>query len=146
MQKYRYYMISTYGEDISRFIKAFSEQKLSEYKEFVKICIELGEKTATFVKETMYRDRTPKNDHDPNLSIKHLAGLADYISEDVILDVKVKNHISISDVYQILAYHYLSTKRSGLKISKLIIYDATSGKNVTIHLTNNNRVFWEHNI
>lgn len=139
MQKYRYYMMCAFGEGVAKYIKAFSIEKLSEYKEFVKICIKLGEETALFVKENMYKNIKPENNHNPDLSIKHISGLADYLSENIILDVKVKNNISVKDVYQILAYHYLSTKRSDLKITKLIIFDATSGKNVTINITDNNK-------
>ena len=55
--------------------------------------VELGTKTAAFVKETLYKNTTPINDTDPNLSVDHIAGLADYITEDTILDVKVRNNI-----------------------------------------------------
>ena len=52
-----------------------------------------------------------------------------------ILDVKVRNYIDEKCVRQVLAYHYLSTKRSDLKSKRVIVYDATSDKAVTIDVS-----------
>ena len=37
-------------------------------------------------------------------------------------------------IRQVLAYHYLSTKRSDLNIKRVIVYDATSGKSITVNI------------
>lgn len=75
-----------------------------------------------------------KDAFDPNLSVRHITGLADYITEDTILDVKVRNNIDEKSVRQVLAYHYLSTKRSDLHIRRVIVYDATSDKAVVVNI------------
>ena len=88
----------------------------------------------------LYSERKAINNVDPNLSIQHINGLADYITEDTILDVKVRNNIDERCIRQVLAYHYLSTKRSDLHINRLIIYDATSDRAVTIMISADNLV------
>lgn len=74
----------------------------------------------------------------PVLSIDHISGLADYIDEHTIIDIKTTSSITVQHIKQVLAYHYLSTKRSDLDINKVIVYDAVKGKSVTIDLTNHN--------
>ena len=49
---------------------------------------------ADFVKQTLYPNGNITNNCDPNLSILHIAGLADYITEDTILDIRVTGCIS----------------------------------------------------
>lgn len=93
-----------------------------------------------FVKQTLYPNGNITNNCDPNLSILHIAGLADYITEDTILDIKVTGCISEGHIKQVLAYHYLSTKRSDLHIKKVIVYDATSDKAVIVHINEKNQV------
>lgn len=131
MLKYRDMMIKAYGASVAKVIKGISITQLIQdnYKEFVKVVIELGTKTAQFIKDNL--NITDKN-HNPVLSIKHITGLADYISEDTIIDVKCTNSITKDLIKQVLTYHYLSTKRSDLNIKKVIVYDAVSGKSVKI--------------
>ena len=43
---------------------------------------------------------------------------------------------------QVLAYHYLSIKRSDLNIKRVIVFDATSGKHVTVDIDPKN---WKEN-
>ncbi len=137
--KYRAMMMVCFGASVGRFIKTVSFVQLVEkYEKFVTIVVMLGTKTAEYVKRTLYPNTEPCNNIDPNLSIQHITGLADYITEDTILDVKVRNNIDEKCVRQILAYHYLSTKRSDLYIRRLIIYDATSGRDAVINITDKN--------
>ena len=49
---------------------------------------------ADFVKQTLYPNGNITNNCDPNLSILHIAGLVDYITEDTILDIKVTVYIN----------------------------------------------------
>ncbi len=136
MLKYRDNMVQAFGEKIARVIQTISVSKLitESYAKFVSTVVDLGTKTAEFVKNTLYKNIAAVNNIDPNLSIKHIAGLADYITEDTILDIKTQNHISITNIKQVLAYYYLSTKRSDLNIKRVIVYDAVSRKSVTINL------------
>ena len=57
---------------------------------------------------------------------------------DTILDVKVRNNIDERCIRQVLAYHYLSTKRSDLHINRVIVYDAVSDKAVVIKISEDN--------
>ena len=143
MLKYKEMLTKSFGKGVSKVIKIISVQELikDEYKNFVQTVVELAEKTSDFVKNNLYPCQDIiKDDIDPNLSIKHITGLADYITKDTILDVKVRNNIDLTCVKQVLAYHYLSTKRSDLDIKRVIIYDATSGKYISIDISEDNRI------
>lgn len=136
---YQYHMKKCYGDEITKVIKGISINQLiqDKYKEFVDTVVELGTKVYDFVKNNIYtHNDTPIPEFDPNLSIDHITALADYITQDTILDVKCTNHIDMSMVKQVLAYYYLSTKRSDLSIKRVIVYDAVSGRNVTINIQN----------
>ena len=139
MLKYRELMVNAYGSALAKRITTIGAQQLirDSYAEFVKTVIELGTKTANFVKQELNITKPLQVGdklYDPNLSIKHIAGLADYINKDTIIDIKTTNNISKSYVKQVLAYHYLSTKRSDLDIKTVIVYDAVSGRSVKISL------------
>lgn len=142
IKKYRKSMIECFGIGAKRYIKSISETQIKKdkYKYFVELIIKLGTRVSNYVKATLYSEHETLNNLDPNLSIQHIYGLADYITEDTILDVKVRNNIDERCIRQILAYHYLSTKRSDLHIKRLIIYDATSDRAVTIMISDENRV------
>lgn len=136
MLKYKDTVGKAYGMYAAKLVSTISVQQLvsEKYKEFVNTVVGLGTKTANFVQKTLYETKSAVNNIDPNLSIRHLRGLADYITEDTILDIKTTNRIDSSMLRQVLAYHYLSTKRSDLHIKRVIVYDAVSGKNITINL------------
>lgn len=138
--RYRENMLRCFGSGVSKIIRGISASQLikEKYSYFVSLVIELGKKTATFVKKTLYESREIKNNIDDNLSIRHIAGRADYITTDTILDVKVRNNIDENCVRQVLAYHYLSTKRSDLNIKRVIVYDAVSDKAVIIDISPEN--------
>ena len=141
MLKYKEMMIQSFGFGVSKIIRNITANQLeSKYLDFVKVVLELGTKTAEYVKSTLYPDGNITCCVDPNLSIEHITGLADYITKDIILDVKVRNNIDEKCVRQVLAYHYLSTKRSDLHIKKVIIFDATSGKSVEIAISKENQI------
>ena len=136
MKKYKELMVRSFGTNVSKVIPGITIQQLvqEKYSYFVGLIVELGTRTADYVRKTLYADRPAKNDTDPDLSIRHISGLADYITPDTILDVKVRNYIDESSVRQVLAYHYLSTKRSDLDIKKVIVYDAVSDRAVIINI------------
>ncbi len=136
MLKYKEMMARSFGTRVSKIIKGIPVQQLiqEKYNYFINLVVELGTKTANYVKRTLYSDRPMINNIDPNLSIRHIAGLADYITTDTILDVKVRNYIDETCIRQVLAYHYLSTKRSDLNINRVIVYDAVSDKSVIINI------------
>lgn len=134
--KYKAMMVRSFGKGVEKVIRLISIEKLicNEYAYFVNLVKELATKVANFVKSTLYYNKDFYNNVDPNLSITHIKGLADYITNDTILDIKVANHIDESMIRQVLAYHYLSTKRSDLNIKRVIVYDATSGKSITVNI------------
>ena len=141
IDKYRANMMSAFGTAVNKVIKSLSLQELiqDDYLSFVDKVVELGTATAEFVKSTLYANiDNPVAEYDPNLSIQHITGLADYITEDTILDIKTTNSIGLAYVRQVLAYHYLSTKRSDLNIKRVIVYDAVSGQSVTIPISEKN--------
>ena len=139
MLKYKENMMSAFGAGASRLIKTISAQQLiqDKYKEFVKTVVRLGTKAARFVSANMETHEIDKEHplHSPVLSVKHIAGLADYIDENAIIDIKCTNSITKAHLMQVLAYHYLSTKRDDLHINKVIVYDAVSGKSIKIDLS-----------
>lgn len=100
--------------------------------------IELGTKTAEFVRTTLYAGNQAVDNINPDLSVDHINALADYITEDTILDIKVTNRIDETYIKQVLAYHYLSTKRDDVCIKRVIVYDATSGHSVTVNISDKN--------
>lgn len=144
MLKYKEMMIRGFGIKVSKLIKTISIDTLikQDYQTFIALVKTLGQRTANFVKDQLWPDTKPSDNIDPNLSITHIAGLADYITEDTILDVKVHGGIGENEVRQVLAYHYLSTKRSDLNIKRVIVYDATSDRHVSIDITPEN---WKEN-
>lgn len=139
MLKYRELMINAYGSALAKLITTIGAQQLirDSYTEFVKTVIALGTKAANFVKLKLgITSQLQLGDklYDPNLSITHITGLADYINKNTIIDIKTTNYISMSHVKQVLAYYYLSTKRDDLNIKTVIVYDAVSGRSVEINL------------
>lgn len=140
MLKYRDMMIRTFGNNVVKVLRTITVSQLvqDKYKDFVQTVVQLGTKTAEYVKSTLYAGVDPIDNIDPNLSIKHIKGLADYITKDTILDIKTTNNITESHIRQVLAYHYLSTKRSDLDVKKVIIFDAVSGRSVEIPITEEN--------
>jgi len=140
MLKYKELMVRGFGYGVGRIISSISVDELVKpyYNEFVDTIVLLGSRTAEYVKKELYPNTNPCNNIDPNLSIQHITGLADYITDDTILDVKVRNNIDENCVRQVLAYHYLSTKRSDLHIKRVIVYDAVRNKAVTIDISNKN--------
>ena len=138
MLKYTDDMTKSFGIGVSSVIKTISLEKLINNKYFVHLITYFGKRTAKFVKNELYPNVKPTNDIDPDLSIRHISGLADYITPDTILDVKVRNNIDERCIRQVLAYHYLSTKRSDLHINRVIVYDAVSDKAVVIKISEDN--------
>lgn len=136
MLKYKELMIRSYGKGVSKLINVISAQQIvqEKYSYFVKLVVELGSRTVRFVMKELYYNVKPANNYDPDLSIEHISGLADYITANTILDVKVRNFIDEKCIRQVLAYHYLSTKRSDLNIKRVIVYDATSDRAVEVNI------------
>lgn len=136
---YKYEMTCCFGDKVVSVIPNITIEKMIEnnYVKFINTVVELGNKAAKFVKQTMYANETdPLYNIDPNLSVEHISALCDFISEDTILDLKCTSSINLSHIKQVLAYHYLSTKRSDIEIRKVVVYDAVSDKSVIIELRN----------
>lgn len=143
--KYKEMMTKTFSStSLGSLIRSTSVESLIQKhnRYFVKLIKDLGTQTANFAKSVLYKDKEITDFIDPNLSIDHITGLADYITEDTILDIKVTNNVGLGYVRQVLAYHYLSTKRSDLNIKRVIVYDATSNRHVSIDISPKN---WKEN-
>lgn len=136
MLKYKDMMYKTYGQNTLKIIPTISIQQLIQdnYKQFISTVIELGMKTAKYIrtKLTIPEDLIKNKLHNPNLSIKHITALVDYIDEHTIVDIKTTPNIEMSHIRQVLAYHYLSTKRSDLNINEVIVYNPVIDKAVEI--------------
>lgn len=139
MLKYKDNMMSAFGPAIAKVIRTVSAQQLiqEKYADFVRTVVELGAKAAEFVRAHLETHGIDADHpiHSPVLSVRHIAGLADYIDGHTIIDIKATNGITQHHLMQVLAYHYLSTKRSDLRIDRVIVYDAVSGKDVSIDLS-----------
>lgn len=140
MLKYRNTMQQAFGGYVAKLIKTIGVETLiqSDYREFVQTVVKLGTSTAEFVKQRLNIPDFSNGEclNSPILTIKHIAGLADYLDEHTIIDIKTTSNITAAHVRQVLAYHYLSTKRSDLDINKVIVYEAVTGKFVEIDLSN----------
>lgn len=141
--KYKKMMIQAFGNGIARFIVGPSIQDYikKDYQVFVNTVVELAHKTKTFLIDELKLVFKKNNKlFDENLSIEHIAGKADFVTEDTIVDLKTTSKINKQYVRQVLAYHYLSTKRSDLKIKQVIIFDCVLGNYVRILITPKNLV------
>ena len=149
MLKYKENMVRCYGAGMEKLIRTISIEQLiqEKYREFLSIVVELGTKTAEFVKQNLKIEENKIdienkkiyiNQKDPCLITTHFVGLCDYIDENTIIDIKTTSNITTSYIKQVLAYHYLSTKRSDLNIKKVIIYDAVKNKCIKIPITAKN--------
>jgi len=135
---YKEEMIACYGVRLAGIIPTISVANLisENYGPFVKKVIELGLKTKDFVLQELYGGQLGESPtmYDPDLSVNHISALCDFITQDTILDVKCTSSITPQHVLQVLAYHYLSTKRSDLNIKRVIVYEAVTGKSLTINI------------
>lgn len=126
-----------YGSHVANLIPTISVEKLVEknYKPFVDKVIELGEKTKNFLIQKIYVEY-PKQyvKHDPDLSVNHIRGLCDFVTQNTILDLKCTSSITENNLEQVLSYYYLSTKRTDLEIKRLIIYEAVTGKYLEVNM------------
>ena len=133
---YRYEMEECYGKSVVGYLPSISIDALQsdKYSSFVAKVVELGNVTANFVLKHLFGGRIGENQklHNPDLSVKHISALCDFITNDTILDVKCTSSINERYVKQVLAYHYLSTKRSDLNIKRLILFDPPTNKYIEI--------------
>lgn len=139
MLMYKEMMSLTFGTYTAKLIRTISVQQLiqDKYKQFVDKVIELGTNIANFVRKefNIYKPLEVGDKlYDPNLSINHIAGLADFITKDKIIDVKCTSSITLDYVKQVLAYHYLSTKRDDLDVKEVIIFDAVTNRSIKINI------------
>ncbi len=128
-----------YGTRVSSVIPTIRIERLvkKEYELFVQLVVSLGNKAADFIKEKLYFDcidSKPLCNVDPVLSVNHISALCDFITKDTILDLKCTSTINERYLEQVLAYHYLSKKRSDLDIKRVIVYDVVTGKFIEVKL------------
>jgi hypothetical protein len=131
--RYKEDMKKAFGQGVGKVIQTISVEKLisKDYLEFVNTVITVATRAAQRIRNTF---PSLKNNHSPVLSIQHIKGLADFISKDTILDIKATSEINIHHLKQVLAYYYLSTKRSDLQITQVAIYEVITDKILIIKL------------
>lgn len=136
MLAYRDSMALCFGPYMNVLIPSISVEQLvmHKYAKFVQLVKFYGDKTYEFVKNKLKISKESFQMFDPDLSVNHIGALCDFISEDTIIDLKCTNSLNEKYIKQVLAYYYLSTKRSDLKIKKLIVFDAISDKCIEIEL------------
>lgn len=131
-------MKETYPTMRAKAVKTLSAHDFihKNYNEFVLNCYALAENALPIITQFI-----PQQIHsfdslyfNPNLSVSNISALCDIISEDTIIDIKVTGKITPQYIRQVLAYHYLSTKRSDLHIKTLVIYEAITNQFVKIDL------------
>lgn len=138
--KYRDIMRRAFGDTVVRYIKgpSIADYIKQSYQSFVSTVVELATKTKAYLDSLSLTFTSNGKLFDENLSIEHLTGKADFVSEDTIVDLKTTNNITPRYVRQVLLYHYLSTKRSDLNIKRVIIYDCVSGRSLEIKIEDKN--------
>ena len=138
--KYRNIMKRAFGDSVVRYIKgpSITDYIKESYQSFVSTVVELATKTKAYLDSLSLTFTLNGKLFDENLSIEHLTGKADFVSEDTIIDLKTTNNITPRYVRQVLLYHYLSTKRSDLNIKRVIIYDCVSGHSLEINIKKKN--------
>ena len=111
-------------------VLGFDDLLDDRYAEFIRRVTSYGEKANAFVKTKISQNYEI---YDPNLSIDHIYGMPDYLSKDSIIIIKSSGDIQEKDLYILLGYHYLSTKRSDLNIKKGYIFDTITGKYIEVN-------------
>lgn len=137
--KYMEIMSNCYGEIVKQFIPQVKTIDLikEKYDEWIKTIIRLSKNTREFVSKNMNYDGKTY----PILSCAGVKGIADFISEDTILDLKTTSNISKQYIMQVLSYYELSKTRSDLHINKVIVYDCVTNKFVKIDNLNSDNYF-----
>lgn len=138
--KYRDIMKNAFGDKIARFIKgpSIEDYITKSYQVFVSTVINLATKTKAFLDSLSLSFGHNNKLFDENLTIRHLSGKADFVSEDTIVDLKTTSRITPEHVRQVLLYHYLSTKRSDLNIKRVIVYDCVTGRSLEVKIDEKN--------
>ena len=137
--KYVEIMSDCYGEIVKQLIPQVKTIDLikEKYDEWIKTIIRLSKNTREFVSKNMNYDGKTY----PILSCAGVKGIADFISEDTILDLKTTSNISKQYIMQVLSYYELSKTRSDLHINKVIVYDCVTNKFVKIDNLNSDNYF-----
>ena len=128
--KYRNLMKQTYGSNVR--LKTPSVKELMETKGFNEIIIELGTTAAEFIKKHIKTKTATKLSH--SFITSHFSGLADVMDDETIIDIKCTSKIDRTMLKQVLAYYYLSSFRFDVNIKRVIVYEAVTGKSITITL------------
>lgn len=114
LEKYKQSIATAYGEYQLKIIRTPSLNRLLEEagQRFVDEVIKQAQVAVSYLlqyKETLQQ-------YSCLLKTNHIIGLADFINEECIFDLKCTGQLKSEHVKQICFYHYLSTKRSDLDI------------------------------
>ena len=132
---YKTWVAHTFGAGATRIVSCPSVETLGSdgYEKWRHTCIDLGHQTAKACMSLLKWTKMQQMKYEPSFISKHVSGLADILTKDTILDIKVMNRIEMSMILQVLAYHYLSTLRNSLAVDRVAVYDASS--NIAIVIT-----------
>lgn len=137
---YRSQMKSVFNLDARR-IPSISYDKLVDEEEFIDKVIEMARRTLDFIvskfglNSANIDSRYFAHKVECNLSVSHITGLADFIIDDTIIELKCTSCIDSKYVKQVLGYHWLSQKHN-LNINKVMIYEAIKDKYILVDLKN----------
>ena len=134
MDMYKSWMAHTFGDGAGKLVTCPSVETLGseDYEKWCNACVDLGTQTVDACRHLLKWKNPQPMRHEPSLISKHITGLADILTKNTIIDIKVTNHIDLPMILQVLAYHYLSTLRNTLEIDRAIVYDATSNIAIVI--------------
>lgn len=103
-----------------------------EYRKFANTVYTYGTQAAQFLSNVLDVQKAAKTCHE--LNTEHIIGVMDACDGETIVDIKVTGHINLSMIKQVLAYYVLSPTIPGMNIKRVIVYDVTTNRSVTIRL------------
>lgn len=141
IKEYQKNMRSIFNMPATR-IPSVSFEVLIGEKKFVSQVVKYAERTFLFIKK--YFEIKDENDYflynetmkKCDLSIPHNRGLADFIIDNTILDLKCTSSIDEKYIKQVLAYYWLSEKHQ-LNIQNVMLYDAIQDRWLKINMKTN---------
>ncbi len=104
----------------------------ASYAEFVNIAHTYGTRVGDFLVKHLNVRNASNTCHE--LHTDHIVGVMDACDGETIIDIKMTGHINLTMVKQVLAYYWLSPSLSKMKISKVMVYDVTSNRFISIQL------------
>ena len=138
IEEYQRIMKLTYNMPAKN-IPSMSLEKLINEHTFINTIADYSLKTARFfvdyfsLSKDNFREKYINNIKKCNLSVSHISGLADFIIDDTIIDLKCTSEINEKYIKQVLTYYWLSKKHK-LNIKNVMIYEAITDRWIKINM------------